>query len=250
MKQRKNIYFASDFHLGVPDYASSLEREKRVVAWLDEIKQDAAAIYLVGDIFDFWFEYKYTAPKYYTRLLGKIAEITDSGIPVHYFIGNHDMWTFGYLEKELGVILHRENVSIQLANKQFLIGHGDGKGPGDKGYKRLKKVFRSPVSQWLFARLHPNLAFWMAQFWSYKSRVNNDDPLEFVKENEWLYLYCRHKLKQQHFDYFVFGHRHLPVDVAIDDSSSRYINLGDWIVHFTYAVFDGDTLALRTYPAR
>lgn len=144
MNQRKNIYFASDFHLGVPDYASSLEREKRVVAWLDEIKHDAAAIYLVGDIFDFWFEYKYTAPKYYTRLLGKIAEITDSGIPVHYFIGNHDMWTFGYLEKELGVILHRENVRIQLANKQFLIGHGDGKGPGDKGYKRLKKFFGRP----------------------------------------------------------------------------------------------------------
>lgn len=246
MSTAKHIYFASDFHLGVPDYAQSLLREKKVVAWLNSIKPTAKALYLVGDIFDFWFEYRYTAPKYYTRLLGKIAEFTDSGIEVHYFIGNHDMWTFGYLEQELGVILHRDNISVQLDGKQFLIGHGDGKGPGDYGYKMLKKVFRSPVSQWLFARLHPNFAFWMAQFWSYKSRINNDDPLEFVADNEWLYQYCQRKLKNQHYDYLIFGHRHLPVDVAVGESS-RYINLGDWIVHFTYAVFDGHQLELRAY---
>jgi len=248
LSPKRNIYFASDFHLGVPDYASSLEREKKVVSWLDSIKNDAAAIYLVGDIFDFWFEYRYTAPKYFTRLLGKIAEITDSGVPVHYFIGNHDMWTFGYLEKELGVILHKENVVVEANGKKILVGHGDGKGPGDIGYKLLKKVFRSPVSQWFFARLHPNFAFWMAQFWSYKSRVNNTDPLVFVKEKEWLYLYCAHKLKAQHYDYFVFGHRHLPVKVEVGPGSA-YINLGDWLVHFTYAVFDGDTLELRFYTA-
>ncbi len=248
MSQKRNIYFASDFHLGVPDYAASLVREKKVVAWLDSIKHDAAAIYLVGDIFDFWFEYRYTAPKYFTRLLGKIAEITDSGVPVHYFIGNHDMWTFGYLEKELGVILHKENVVVEANGKKILIGHGDGKGPGDIGYKLLKKLFRSPVSQWFFARLHPNFAFWMAQFWSYKSRVNNTDPLVFEKEKEWLYLYCAHKLQSHHYDYFVFGHRHLPVKVEVGPGS-EYINLGDWLVHFTYAVFDGDTLDLRSYTA-
>lgn len=248
MSHKQNIYFASDFHLGVPDYASSLVREKKVIAWLDSIKADAAAIYLVGDIFDFWFEYRYTAPKYFTRLLGKIAEITDSGTAVHYFIGNHDMWTFGYLEKELGVLLHKENVVLEMDGKRMLIGHGDGKGPGDMGYKLLKKVFRSPVLQWIFSRLHPNFAFWMAHFWSYKSRVNNNDPLVFVKEKEWLYLYCAHKLKQEHFDYFLFGHRHLPVQVEVGPGS-QYINLGDWLVHFTYAVYDGTTLELRTYTA-
>jgi len=169
----KKIYFASDFHLGVPSYEKSLEREKLLVKWLDEIKKDAEEVYLMGDLFDFWFEYKHAAPKGFVRLLGKIAEITDSGIPVYLFTGNHDMWMFDYLPKEIGVKIYREPIEKKFGSKTFYLGHGDGLGPGDKGYKFIKKVFANKFCQWLFARLHPNLGIGMAHYWSRKSRVAN-----------------------------------------------------------------------------
>lgn len=248
MTAGKKIYFASDFHLGVPTYEKSLEREKLIVKWLDEIKADAEEIFLMGDIFDFWFEYRHAVPKGFIRLLGKIAEITDSGIPVHFFTGNHDMWMFDYLPKEIGIAIHREPVTRIFNGKKFYLGHGDGLGPGDRGYKFIKKVFANKFCQWLFARLHPNLGIGLANFWSRKSRVSNagDDEKFLGEENEWLVIYAKEVLQKEHFDYFIFGHRHLPLEIQLN-ANSKYINLGEWVNYNSYAVFDGGQMQLLRY---
>lgn len=248
LQDGKKVYFASDFHLGVPNAEQSLLREKKIVQWLCDIEIDAQHIFLVGDIFDFWFEYKTVVPRGYTRLLGKIASLSDKGIQIHYFTGNHDMWTFGYLEKELGVTLYRNPIEVNINNKQFYIGHGDGLGPGDKGYKFIKKVFASPLSQWLFARLHPNFGIGLANFWSGKSRAANGpvDEIFMGDDKEWLIIYCKEVLQKKHYDFFVFGHRHLLLDIALPNNA-RYINLGDWFKKPHYAVFDGQTLLLEKY---
>jgi UDP-2,3-diacylglucosamine hydrolase len=244
----KKIYFASDFHLGVPTYESSLQREKLVCKWLDSIKADAGEIYLVGDLFDFWYEYKYTVPKGTVRLIGKIAELTDSGIPVHFFVGNHDLWMKDYFKQELNVSIHHEPVTRTFNGKVFYIGHGDGLGPGDHWYKLLRKIFTSRISQWLFSRIHPNLAFYIAKMSSKRSRIiTGDQDEKFLgKENEWLYLYSQEYLKTNKVDYFVFGHRHLPLDLDIE-GKARYINLGEWIHYTTYAVFDGTNMELKKF---
>lgn len=248
LEQKGKIYFISDFHLGVPDYHSSLEREKRIVRWLEMARKDAAEIYLLGDVFDFWFEYKRAVPRGYVRLLGKLAEIADSGIRIHYFTGNHDMWVFDYLPKEIGLTLYREPVVREYSGKKFYIGHGDGLGPGDHGYKFIKKVFANPFCQWLFARLHPNFGIWLAGYFSKKSRIatGTDDEKFLGEENEWLVVYSKEILQKQHYDYFVFGHRHLPLDLTVGPGS-RYVNLGEWINHNTYAVFDGTELKLERF---
>ncbi|MEQ8909162.1 MAG: UDP-2,3-diacylglucosamine diphosphatase [Vicingaceae bacterium] len=242
------IYFASDFHLGAPTYEASRKREDKIVAWMDRIKNDCKELFLVGDLFDFWFEYKKAIPKGFVRLQGKIAEFTDSGIPVTVFTGNHDMWMFDYLPKELGVTLHRKPIRKTYNGKEFLIGHGDGLGPGDHGYKFIKKVFANRLSQWLFARLHPNLGIGLADFWSGKSRNSNrgEDEKFLGEENEWLAIYCKEYLKKEHIDYFIFGHRHLPLDLKVGDNS-RYVNLGEWMNYQSYAVFDGEKLELKEW---
>jgi UDP-2,3-diacylglucosamine hydrolase len=244
----KKIYFASDFHLGVPSAESSLKREKLVCRWLDTIKNDAAEVYLVGDIFDFWYEYKYTIPKGTVRLLGKVAELTDAGIPVHFFVGNHDLWMKDYFSEELGVEVHHAPITRTYHGKIFYIGHGDGLGPGDKWYKLLRGIFANRVCQWLFSRLHPNLAFYIAKKSSKRSRIiTGDSDEKFLgNENEWLFQYSRQYLKTHKVDYFIFGHRHLPLDLDVD-GRARYINLGEWINYNTYAVFDGGTLELKTF---
>jgi len=248
MENGKKIYFASDFHLGVPSYESSLEREKKVVRWLEHIRVDAAEIYLVGDVFDFWFEYKTAVPRGFVRLLGKIAEITDSGIPIHFFTGNHDMWTFDYLEKECGVKVYRQPIKIEYNGKKFFIGHGDGLGPGEASYKILKGIFASKLCQWAFARLHPNLGIGIANIWSKRSRISNAgyDEIFHGEEKEILVIFCRNELKKSHFDYFIFGHRHLVLDITVGENS-RYINLGEWVTSSTYAVFDGKKLELKKF---
>ncbi|NNF02413.1 MAG: UDP-2,3-diacylglucosamine diphosphatase [Bacteroidia bacterium] len=243
----KKTYFISDFHLGVPNNKSSLEREKKVITWLEEIEHDAREIYFMGDVFDFWFEYKHVVPKGYVRLLGKIASICDKGIPVHYFTGNHDMWAFDYLPTELGVIMHREPIEVIIDDKKFFLGHGDGLGPGDSGYKFIKKVFSNKVCQWLFARLHPNFGIGLANYWSRKSRAHTAGEEKYMGDDkEFLVQFCKDKLKDDYFDYFVFGHRHLPLDMKVGETS-RYVNLGDWISHYTYAVFDGSELKLESF---
>ncbi len=246
--RKGKIYFASDFHLGIDARHTSVERERQIVRWLDMIKTDAAEIYLVGDVFDFWFEYATVVPKGYVRLLGKLAELRDMGIPIYFFIGNHDMWMFRYFEEEFDIPIYRKPIVRELLGKTFFIGHGDGLGPGDHGYKFIKKVFANPVCQWLFARLHPNFGIRLANFWSHKSRESNKIETEFYGEDkERLIAYANRKLDQKYADYYIFGHRHLPIDYTLKNEKSRYINLGEWMNYNSYAVFDGEDLEIKFF---
>lgn len=247
----KKIYFASDNHLGLPNEAESRVREKYFVAWLEEVRKDAASIYLLGDLFDFWFEYKTVVPKGFVRVLGKIAEIVDSGIPVIFFVGNHDLWVRDYFQTELGITVHHQPLTLSVSNKRFYMSHGDGLGPGDIGYKRMKKLFTNPFSKWLFRWLHPDLGVRLGQYLSKKNKlISGEEDVEFLGEDkEWLVAYSKRKLKEQHFDFFIFGHRHLPLDIGLNPKS-RYINLGDWITHFTYAEFDGNDLTLKSWKKK
>jgi UDP-2,3-diacylglucosamine hydrolase len=242
----KKIYFSSDNHLGAPTQDESREREMQFVKWLDEIKQDAAAIFLLGDLFDFWFEYKHVVPKGFVRTLGKLAEIKDSGIPIYFFVGNHDLWMRDYFEKELNIPVYHNPKEFEFNGKKFLIGHGDGLGPGDIGYKRMKKVFTNPFSKWLYRWLHPDLGVPLAQYFSVKNKaISGEEDLKFLGEdNEWLVQYCKRKLESTHIDYFIFGHRHLPMEIKLNDKST-YINTGDWINHYTYAEFEDSELKLK-----
>ncbi len=244
--QHKKIYFASDQHFGVPNHEKSLIREKKFVQWLDSIKQDAEAIFLLGDLFDFWFEYKTVVPKGFVRILGKLAEIRDSGIAIYFFIGNHDLWMRDYFEKELNITTYHHPKEFLINEKVFLIGHGDGLGPGDKGYKRMKKVFTNPLSKWLYRWLHPDWGMKLGQYLSTQNKLisGEEDVIFLGEENEWLVQYAKKKLETKHYDYFVFGHRHLPMTIDLTENS-KYINTGDWISHFTYAVFNGTTLELK-----
>lgn len=244
----KKIFFASDFHLGVPNHSASLDREKRIIRWLDSIKHDAHAIYLLGDIFDFWFEYKHAIPKGFIRLQGKLAELRDAGIPIIFFTGNHDMWMFDYFKDELGIPIYRDPQLLRVGGHKLLVGHGDGLGPGDNTYKFLKKIFNSKVCQWLFARLHPNFGIGIARYWSRKSRIGNLKNEEKFQgeEGEFLWIYCKEMEKQQHHDFYVFGHRHLPLDLRISENS-RYINLGEWVQFNSYAEYDGNDVRLKTW---
>lgn len=242
---QKKVYFLSDFHLGAPNFEVSLQREKKIVTFLESIRHETKALFLVGDLFDFWFEYRKVVPKGYTRLLGCIASFSDAGIPVHFFVGNHDMWVKDYFQQELGMKVYFEPAQFEFGGKQFLVGHGDGLGPGDYGYKRLKKIFRNPLCQWLFGILPPGIGLGIANFSSSRSRLatGTSDGVFLGEENEWLIQYCKKKLETHAYDYLVFGHRHLPIDFQLK-GGARYVNLGDWIRYFTYAVFDGSNLEL------
>lgn len=244
----KKIYFLSDFHLGAPDYASSLVREKRIVQFLNEIKEDASIIFIVGDLFDFWYEYKKVVPKGFVRILGKLAELTDNGIIIKFFVGNHDMWMNGYFEKELNIEVFYEPEEFEFNGKMFLVGHGDGLGPGDRRYKFMKRVFRNKLSQRLFGMLHPTAGIGIADYFSRKSRAatGKEDEQFLGEEKEWLIIYSKEILEKRQVDFFIFGHRHLPVEVRLA-AGSIYINLGDWIKYNSYAVFTGETLKLKYY---
>ncbi|MDN6279482.1 MAG: UDP-2,3-diacylglucosamine diphosphatase [Psychroflexus sp.] len=244
----KKIYFASDNHLGAPNQDESLIREKKFVAFLDKAKEDAAAIFLLGDLFDFWFEYKEVVPKGFVRTLGKLAEISDSGIPIFFFVGNHDLWMDDYFQKELGIEVFHKPQKFVYNDKHFLIGHGDGLGPGDLGYKRMKKVFTNPFSKWLYRWLHPDIGVRLAKHLSVKNKlISGDEDAKFLGEDqEWLALYAKKKLEEKHWDHFIFGHRHLPMEIKVGPKST-YHNLGDWIVHYTYGVFDGDKFELKKW---
>jgi len=244
----KKVYFLSDFHLGAPDHEKSFIREKRIVQFLDQAKENAAHFIIVGDMFDFWYEYKTVVPKGYTRLLGKLAEITDSGIPVSFFVGNHDMWMRDYFKKELSIPVYYDSKEFIFNNKKFFVAHGDGLGPGDRGYKFIKKIFRNKFCQWAFGVLHPSIGIGIANYFSRKSRLatGQQDKHFLGEDKEWLIIYSKEILRQQHFDYFIYGHRHLPYDFKLNETS-RYINLGDWIVYNSYAVFDGAELYLKYF---
>lgn len=249
LEQGKKIYFSSDNHLGAPSLSESRRREKHFVAWLDSIQTDAQAIFLLGDLFDFWFCYDKVVPKGFVRVLGKIAEITDKGIPVYFFVGNHDLWEKDYLATEVGVTTFFAPQKFIIADKTFLIGHGDGLGPGDEGYKRLKKIFTNPLCKWLFKWLHPDLGVGLAQYLSVENKLisGKDDVVFLGEDNEWLVQYCRRKLQESHFDFFLFGHRHLPMEIPIGENS-LYVNTGDWINFYTYGEFNGTSLQLKQAP--
>ena len=243
----KKVYFASDFHLGIKGKLSSREREKLLLQWLDIIEKDAAIIFLVGDIFDYWFEYDKVVPKGYVRLLGKLALLRDAGIDIIFFTGNHDMWMFRYFQEELGITLYKKPVRWLINGKSFFIGHGDGLGPGDYGYKFIKKIFNHPVCQWLFARIHPNTGLRLMKFFSGQSRQMTSEEKFLGPDKEWLIQFALETLKHEPVDYFVFGHRHLPIDHDLGVNGARYVNLGDWISFNSYAEFDGQELGLRFY---
>ncbi|MBC8053049.1 MAG: UDP-2,3-diacylglucosamine diphosphatase [Sphingobacteriaceae bacterium] len=247
MSIRNKIYFASDFHLGVSDYELSRQREATVVRWLDSIKEDAAELFLVGDVFDFWFEYKRSVPRGFIRFLGKLAELADAGVKITMFKGNHDMWMFGYLTKEFDVEIISDELAIERQSKKIYLHHGDGLGPGDAKYKILKKFFRSRFCQWMFARLHPNLGIGIALAWSNRSRLSQKKIERFMGEQqEWLVNYSKDVLQKEHYDYFIFGHRHLPLDIRLNEKS-RYINLGEWLNFNSYAVLENGELSLRYF---
>ncbi|MES2796872.1 MAG: UDP-2,3-diacylglucosamine diphosphatase [Bacteroidota bacterium] len=253
LQPHKKIYFASDFHLGAPDSQSSKLREITLTKWLDSIKHDAQTIFLVGDLFDFWFEYKHVVPKGFLRFLGKIVELQTLGVEFIFFTGNHDLWMFDYFEKELGIKTYREATHFQISQKDFLIGHGDGLGPGDHSYKFLKKIFTSKICQFLFRWLHPDIGMWFGNAWSMDRKTNQRlvAASDFkTKEQEWLYQYSKEVEQSEHHDYYVFGHRHLALDIEINQKS-RYINLGEWFISGknTFADFDGNQLILREFKA-
>ncbi|MDQ7947470.1 MAG: UDP-2,3-diacylglucosamine diphosphatase [Pedobacter sp.] len=243
----KNIYFASDFHLGAPNYEESRNREKLVVEWLDSIMPTCSELYLMGDIFDFWFEYREVIPKGFVRLQGKLAEMSDKGIRLFFFKGNHDMWVKDYFTKEMGITIISDELIITRNGKRFFLHHGDGLGPGDQKYKFLRRFFRNPFCQWLFSILPPKIGLFIANGWSSKSRVASNAKEVFLgEENEWLAIFAKERLQKEHFDYFIFGHRHLPLDIQLA-SNSRYVNIGEWINYHSYAVFDGEELKLAYF---
>ena len=226
---------------------NSKERELKVVRWLDAIKSDAEAIYLVGDVFDFWFEYRTVVPKGYVRFFGKLAELRDAGIPIYFFTGNHDMWMFRYFEDELDIPIYRNPIIREIKGKRFFIGHGDGLGPKDYAYKRMKKVFNNPLCQWLFGRLHPDYGVRLASFASQSSRNHKGDIDYTIKEEEWLYAYAVRKIKTVEVDYFVFGHRHIAMDLTLPDGKTRYLNTGEWFDKCSYLVVDDNEVKLQFF---
>ncbi len=248
LTQDKKIYFASDQHFGVPNLQESRKREEKFIRWLDGIKKDAQILFLMGDLFDFWHEWKYVVPKGYIRVLGKIAELKDSGIAIYFFVGNHDLWMKNYFEEELGIPVYFEKRYYEISDKKFLLAHGDGLGPGDKGYKRMKKIFTNPLAQWAFRWLHPDIAMRIANYMSQKNKlISGVEDQKFLGEDkEFLIQYSKEKLKTENIDYFVFGHRHLPLIFDLE-KGAKYINLGDWIVYFTYGVYDGRSFEVKKF---
>jgi len=244
----KKVYFASDNHLGAPTMEESRVRELKFIRWLDTIKSDAGVIFLMGDLFDFWFEYTTVIPKGFTRTLGKLAELSDAGISIHYFVGNHDLWMNGYFEEELNIPVYHKPQQYSINGASFFIGHGDGLGPDDKGFKRMKKVFTNPVAKWFFRWLHPDIGVRLAKHLSVSNKlISGDDDAKFLgNDKEWLVQYAHRKLETKHYDHFIFGHRHLPLEIELKENS-KYTNLGDWIKYYTYAEFDGQQLSLKEF---
>jgi UDP-2,3-diacylglucosamine hydrolase len=247
LTEKGKIYFISDVHLGAPALSNNRQRELLFAQWLDDINDDVQELYLMGDIFDFWWEYKKVVPRGFTRILGRIANLTDHGIPVHFFPGNHDLWVFDYLPSELGVIVHRNEIVREIGGKKFFLAHGDGLDSEDIGYIRLKKIFTNKKLQWLYSRLHPNFALHIAHRWSKSSRTAKFGmEEEFNVNNEGMYKFAKSFLKQEPIDYFIFGHRHQMVNIPINETS-RFVLLGDWIKNFSYGVFDGHNFDLLKY---
>ena len=244
----RKVYFASDQHFGAPDAASSQKREELFIRWLEQIKTDAQVLFLMGDLFDFWHEWKHVIPRGHLPVLAKLLDLKAAGVEIYFFTGNHDLWMRDFFEKEMGIPVFREKIRVQINDQRFLLAHGDGLGPGDKGYKRMKKLFTNPAAQWAFRWLHPDISMRIAQYLSQKNKmISGEEDKAFLGEDrEFLILYAKEKLKTEQVDYFVFGHRHLPMILPLQPNSF-YVNLGDWITYFTYGEYDGKLFTLNTF---
>lgn len=243
----KQLFFASDFHLGLGSRSESLAREMRVVEWLREIAPKAGAIFLMGDLFDYWYEFRKVVPAGFVRFLGTIAQITDQGIPVYFFPGNHDLWAFRYLEEEVGMHIIRQGIFTHLYGVPFYLGHGDGLGVAEKRYRLMKACFSNPTLQWLFSKIHPDWNLALGQTWSKHSRLAKGVYTPFLgREKEFQITFAEKSLQSQYSRFFVMGHRHLPMDVHLANDS-RLIGLGEWIHACTYAIFDGQEMTLHSY---
>lgn len=248
---RDTVYFASDFHLGVAAQDDSLTREKKIVRWLDAIQDDAQEIYLLGDVFDYWFEYGSVIPKGYSRLFAKIRELRDAGIGMYYFTGNHDMWMFKYMTDEYDIPIYREPIIKEIQGKQVFLAHGDGLGPGDHGYKFIKKIFNNPICQWLYARVHPNAGLWLMKKFSHKSRLmTKEEELDFDIKREWIAQFAEDHSQQNPVDYYIMGHRHLPIIYPLNNKQSTYYNLGDWLHHYSYGKMKDGVFELCFYESK
>ena len=246
----KNVYFISDAHLGSWAMTHKRQQERRLVRFLDDIKEKASAVYLLGDMFDFWYEWRFAVPKGYTRLLGKISELTDNGVEVHYFTGNHDIWAYNYFERECGVILHREPATLELGDKVFFLAHGDGLGDPDRNFKVIRSIFHNRTCQRLFSMIHPRWSMWFGQTWAKHSRMkrpNGEEPPYMGEDKEHLVLFTKEYM-QHHpdIDFFIYGHRHIELDLMLSHKT-RMLIIGDWISQFTYAVYDGEHLFMENY---
>ncbi|TAG52637.1 MAG: UDP-2,3-diacylglucosamine diphosphatase [Cytophagales bacterium] len=248
LKNGKKLFFASDFHLGAPQGKISELRERKIISWLDSIKSEAQAVFFVGDIFDFWFEYSYTIPKGFSRFMGKLAEISDAGIEIYIFPGNHDLWMFGYFQSEFKAKVFRKPIKLNCQGKSFFITHGDGLGPGDYSYKLLQIAFESRFFQYIFTLFPTNFCYWIAENWSQKSRISNLKFEErFLGEKEWLWQFSKEIESKNHHDFYIFGHRHLVLDLPVNQTS-RYINLGEWYSgEGNFGVFDGNVFNLEKF---
>lgn len=238
ISEDKKVFFTSDHHFGAPNHADSVVRERLFVEWLNHIQNEIGALFVVGDLFDFWFEYKTVVPKGFLRVLGKFAELREKGIPIYLFVGNHDLWMNDYFEKELNIPVFHKGIDIVINNTSLFVAHGDGLGPGDKGYKRMKKIFTNPFCKWAFRWLHPDLGVKLAQYLSVKNKlISGDEDVNFLGEDkEFLICYTKKKEIEKHRDYFIFGHRHLPMILPI--GTTHYANIGDWIQYFSYLCLD------------
>lgn len=244
---KKKTYFVSDIHLGLRAEERSLDRDRLFARWLSEVAADAESIYILGDLFDYWYEYKTVVPRGFTRVLGKLAELADSGVNIHIFPGNHDIWMFTYFQEELGATVHhKQPYEVVVDGKKFLMAHGDGLGPGDKGYKFLRGIFTCRFLQFLYAMIHPRISMGFAHRWSKHSRLSKGVAIPFRGEEELLYKYTQGVLKEKHIDYFIFGHRHTPLIMSVAEDSSLVI-LGEWIRGCEYAVFDGEKIELKKF---
>ena len=247
MSIRNKIYFASDFHLGAVSHSDPFEVERKLVRWLNAIADDARTIYLLGDIFDFWYELRFAVPKGFTRVLGKLAELSDMGVDIHFFVGNHDVWMFDYLPKEIGATIHTGSLITEIDGKRFFLAHGDGLGNRSWGFRFIRSIFHSKICQKLYSSLHPRWSFALAKRLSHKSRESGGVAPYHGEQNEELILFAKNYLTEHSdIDYFVFGHRHIMLDMQLPHNSRIFI-LGDWLSYFSYLVFDGENISLEQF---
>jgi UDP-2,3-diacylglucosamine hydrolase len=249
----KKVYFLSDVHLGSCAFNDDREREQKLVRWLTSIQDNASDIYLLGDIFDFWYEYKYVIPKGFVRLLGKLAELSDKGVQLHFFIGNHDIWVRDYFEKELGMNVYLYDTVQEINGKRFYLAHGHRTGYRPWIVKLMHYVFHAGWVRRLYNCIHPTINYWFGLKWSKNNRLykHKQEEAEYLGEDKEFLVQFAKEYSKTHpeIDYFIFGHRHVMLDLMLS-KTARVVYLGDWISHFSYAVFDEDGLRLEMYEEK